>query len=60
MKELIEFLEKRKFYTQANDLKNGATSLNLRDKNIKAEGIKILAETLKRNKLLSLIFLVTK
>ncbi|MCC8406165.1 MAG: hypothetical protein LN560_00755 [Rickettsia endosymbiont of Sceptobius lativentris] len=49
MKKLIEFLEKRGLYTQANDLKNGAISLNLRDHKIRAEGAKILAETLKSN-----------
>ncbi|WP_342257080.1 tetratricopeptide repeat protein [Rickettsia endosymbiont of Aspidapion aeneum] len=55
MKELIDFLEKKGFTAEANNLKNGATTLDLRNKNIGAEGAKAIAEGLKTNNSITLL-----
>ncbi|MCC8418533.1 MAG: tetratricopeptide repeat protein [Rickettsia endosymbiont of Glossina mortisans submortisans] len=49
MKELIEFLEKRRLNEQAESLRNGGTTLNLSWHYIEDEGAKLLAEALKSN-----------
>nr|WP_253308493.1 tetratricopeptide repeat protein [Rickettsia endosymbiont of Ceutorhynchus assimilis] len=55
MKELIDFLEKKGFTAEANNLKNDATSLCLYCHQIGDEGAKAIGEGLKTNNTITLL-----
>ncbi|WP_040255886.1 hypothetical protein [Rickettsia hoogstraalii] len=57
---LIEFLEKRGLQKQADSLRKGGTTLDLRFNQIGAEGAKLIADSLKSNSTLTNIYLSSK